>query len=115
MELARSSIQVRALVLAGDLLFVAGHPDYLGGDATAIRLMRQAERGNAQARRQLADQLAVWNGREGGFLQTVCTATGEMLAELHLDSPPVWDGMAAANGRLFLSTKDGSVLCLGGK
>lgn len=26
---------------------------------------------------------------------------------------PVWDGMIAANGRLYVSLKDGTVLCMG--
>jgi hypothetical protein len=29
--------------------------------------------------------------------------------------PPAWDGLAAAGGRLFLSTQDGRVVCLTGK
>jgi hypothetical protein len=29
-----------------------------------------------------------------------------------LSSPPVFDGMAAAGGRLYLSLMDGSILCL---
>jgi len=33
------------------------------------------------------------------------------MAEYKLDSLPVWDGMAAANGRLYLATKSGKVLC----
>ena len=40
---------------------------------------------------------------------------GEKLAEHRLDAPPVFDGMAAAGGRLLLATVDGRVLCLGGK
>ena len=40
---------------------------------------------------------------------------GTRLAEHPLDAPPVWDGMAAASGRLYLSTADGKVLCLGAK
>jgi hypothetical protein len=36
-----------------------------------------------------------------------------MGSELKLKSPPVWDGMAVAQGRLFVSTVDGKVLCFG--
>ena len=38
---------------------------------------------------------------------------GTRVAETELPSSPVFDGMAAAEGRLFLSLKDGSVICLG--
>jgi hypothetical protein len=30
-----------------------------------------------------------------------------------MPAPPVWDGMAAAGGRLFISTSDGYVVCMG--
>ena len=44
------------------------------------------------------------------------TATdGKKRSALHLDSPPVFNGMAAANGRLYVAAMDGSVLCLTGK
>jgi len=35
------------------------------------------------------------------------------LAEHKLSSPPVFDGMAAAAGRLYVCTMDGAVYCLG--
>lgn len=28
---------------------------------------------------------------------------------------PVWDGLAAANGRLYLATEDGKVVCFTGR
>jgi hypothetical protein len=42
-------------------------------------------------------------------------AAGKKLSELKLQSEPVFDGMIAANGRLFMSTRDGRVICLGAK
>ena len=41
------------------------------------------------------------------------TAKGEELARLDLASPPVWDGMAVADGRLYMTTRDGKVVCMG--
>jgi len=32
-----------------------------------------------------------------------------------LDSIPIFDGMAAADGKLFLSLKNGELACYGGK
>jgi hypothetical protein len=43
----------------------------------------------------------------------VSTADGKSLFRLDLPAEPVWDGMAAANRRLYLATNDGKILCLG--
>ncbi len=51
-------------------------------------------------------------GRRGGLLWAVRAADGHKLAEWTLEAPPAWDAMVAANGRLYLSTVDGKVLCL---
>jgi hypothetical protein len=36
-----------------------------------------------------------------------------MSTKLQLDAPPVWDGMIAVEGRLYISLADGSIVCLG--
>ena len=51
---------------------------------------------------------------ETGFAQAQATAT-RMAAEWKLDALPVFDGLIAADGRLFLSTADGKVRCFTGK
>ncbi|MHC4399588.1 MAG: outer membrane protein assembly factor BamB family protein [Planctomycetota bacterium] len=52
---------------------------------------------------------------EGGVLAAYSVQTGEPLAEYRLDVPPVFDGMAATVGRVYLATKDGRLLCFSGK
>ena len=47
-----------------------------------------------------------------GRLLALAAADGKTLAERDLP-PPIWDGMAAAYGRLFVSTRDGKLICLG--
>jgi hypothetical protein len=37
------------------------------------------------------------------------------LASHDLEVPPVFDGLIAAQQRLFISLQDGSLLCLGGE
>jgi len=37
------------------------------------------------------------------------------MSKLELDSVPVFDGMIAANGKLYLTTRDGYVLCMTGR
>jgi hypothetical protein len=44
----------------------------------------------------------------------VSAADGKGLVTYRLGAMPVFDGMAAAHGRLYLSMADGHVLCLGG-
>ena len=43
------------------------------------------------------------------------TSDGEKLAEYELDSPPVLDGMMAAQGRLYVAARDGRLTCMGKK
>ena len=47
-----------------------------------------------------------------GSLRMLDTRDGATRSELQV-SPPAWDGLAAARGRVFLSTQDGRVVCLG--
>ncbi len=79
----------RAMVLAGETLFLAGPPD------RATRSMLAFE------------------GQRGVMLAAVSAQDGEMLGEYKLPTLPVFDGMAAARGRLYLSLQDGTLLCMG--
>ena len=47
-----------------------------------------------------------------GKLKTYAAKDGSTLGEQTLVQP-VWDGLAAAGGRLYLTTMDGRLLCLG--
>jgi len=48
-----------------------------------------------------------------GRLLVLSTSDGRKLGEQKLPGPPVWDGVAAAYGRLYITLADGTVLCLG--
>jgi len=50
---------------------------------------------------------------KGGVLRVVSCKTGKTLGELKLDSPPVWDGLAAAEGKLLVSLTNGKIVCFG--
>ena len=84
-------VRIRAMVAAGPTLFVAGPPDVADE----------------------ADPYAAFEGRKGALLWSVAVADGRKLAEIKLDAEPVFDGLIAAGGRLFMTTRDGRVLCLG--
>ena len=51
----------------------------------------------------------------GGVLLAVSKTGGNIKDRSELDSPPVFDGLAAARGRLYLSTQDGVILCFAGR
>jgi hypothetical protein len=61
------------------------------------------------------DHWAWYEGLRGGMLVAYSRKEGEKLAQYPLASPPVPDGLAAANGRLYLSLKSKEVLCMGAK
>ncbi len=95
----------RAMLLAGDTLFIAGPPDLVDEERAGRRLA------DAEVRRQLAEQDAAYRGKKGAILWAVSAGSGERLAERRLDAMPVFDGFAAARGRLYLTTTNGAVLC----
>jgi len=85
--------RVRAMVLAGPTLFVAGSPDVVDPK----------------------DPWAAVEGRDGGVLRALSARDGSTLGKWPLEAAPAWDGLAAAAGRLYLSTSDGRVMCFAGK
>jgi len=115
------SLHVRAMVLARcpDLrqetqgqadkaLFIAGPPDVVDEEEAFYNPNDEG------VLARLDKQSAALEGQSGALLLVVSASDGEKLAEYKLDSPPVFDGMAAANGRLYFSTIDGKVMCMGG-
>ena len=106
----RAALMARGMVLSGKTLFVAGPPDVLGN---------KTPEGNHPytlvSAKALAEQEAAFAGRKGAVLWAVSADDGKKLSELKLAAPPVWDGMAAANGRLYIATQDGRILCFAGK
>jgi len=59
------------------------------------------------------DPLGAFENRKGGLLYAVDAATGEKRTERALASPPVFNGMAAAAGRLFVAEEGGALTCFG--
>jgi hypothetical protein len=94
-------VTVRAMLLAGRTLFVAGPPELL------------ALTGRSITEQDLDAVKAAYDGQRGGMLQALSTESGLKLNERKLVSPPVFDGLIAADGCLFLVTVDGRIQCLG--
>jgi len=82
-------VLARALVLAGRTLFLAGPPE---------RALRS---------------VSAFEGKRGTMLLAAAAADGKALGSYKLDALPVFDGLAAARGRLFISLLDETLLCLG--
>ncbi|MEE8451796.1 MAG: PQQ-binding-like beta-propeller repeat protein [Thermoguttaceae bacterium] len=61
------------------------------------------------------DPAAAYDGLEGGTILVVSAEDGEAVAQYPTDAPIVWDGMAAAAGKLFVCTEGGQVLCWRGE
>jgi hypothetical protein len=96
-------VLVRAMALAGSTLFIAGPSDVLDESA-----MGRSPLGKEKL---ILRQEAALGGKGGAVLWAVSAQDGTKLAEYPLDSPPVFDGMAAANRRLYVSTVGGKVRC----
>jgi outer membrane protein assembly factor BamB len=86
----RVPVRVTAMVLAGQNLFIAGPPDVVPDD----------------------DPYAAFEGRKGAKLWVISAVDGTKLAEYELEHEPVFDGMAAGSGKLYIATTNGEVLCL---
>ncbi len=84
------AIRGSSMVVGSDRLFLAGVEDKVGDD----------------------DPWAFYDGKKGARLLVCSRADGKVTQELKLTSVPVFDGMAAAGGRLFISCTDGSLICL---
>jgi len=91
--MAKIPLRAQAMVLAKERLYMAGPPDIVPKD----------------------DPMASFEGRLGGKLWVVSATNGEKLTEYELDYLPVFDGMIAANGRMYIAAKNGRLICMGNK
>ncbi len=87
-----SPVRARAMVLTPERVFFAGQPN-LGNSSD--------------------DAFASYRGEKGAKVVAVAVEDGAIMSELDLPAAPVFDGMASARGRLYLSLKGGTVVCLG--
>ena len=102
-------VVTRAMVMAGKNILVSGPPDLVNEEYAFERMTQK----DPAIQKELAEQDASLSGQRGGVMQVVNTETGETSGEFKLDRPPVWDGMAVAHGRIYVSTTDGKVQCYG--
>jgi hypothetical protein len=82
-------LRVRAMVKAGETLFVAGPPDGIDKN----------------------DPLGPFEGRGKALLRTFSAEDGKPQAEIPLPAQPIFDGMVAANGNLYIAHTSGALSC----
>ncbi|MFH0938694.1 MAG: PQQ-binding-like beta-propeller repeat protein [Planctomycetota bacterium] len=91
-------IPIRTLSMAGadQVLFVAGVPDEgLTQDLPPEQFWPPLE------------------GKKGGDLYALSKTDGKLLHKQKIEYMPIFDGMAVANGRLYISVEGGKLLCFG--
>ncbi len=81
----RVPVRVRTMVFTAGHILIAGPPDLMDLDA--------------------------FEGKAGGVLLVLDAATGKIRSRHTLQSPPVFNGAAAARGRLYIVCEDGSIAC----
>jgi hypothetical protein len=86
-------IYVRAMIKSRESLFLGGAPDTLDPD----------------------DPLALFEGRAPGCLWALDPVSGRKKAQLDLPAMPVFDGLAATEGALYLSLNDHTLTCFTSK
>jgi len=59
----------------------------------------------------LEKQENLWTGEKGAILLSVDKKNGRTLAEYKLEALPVFDGMVAAQSRLYISLRNGTLQC----
>ncbi len=113
----KTDIHVRAFLVApregadrSHLLFAAGPPEIID-EYDAITLVERQQRSGFKVGKIYQKEKAM-AGELGATLLVVLGADGTILSRTELDAPPVFDGMSAADGRLFLSDTKGRLICL---
>lgn len=100
-------ILVRAMVKTDDQLHLFGPEELVNQEAAQKSITMQ------QTQKVLARQAAAMRGEHGGTLLRVNAADGTIQSGYRLATTPVFDGMASADGRLYIALSDGTVNCLG--
>ena len=102
-------ILAKAMVLANDRLFIAGPRD------VADEKVLWGRSNEPIFKERMSEQAAWFQGRHGGIMQVFSKQDGRKLAEKKLAYLPAFDGLIAANGKLYMATECGAIVCYEGK
>ncbi len=95
----------RGMVMAGGSVAVAGPPDLVDEEYAFEALTRKDE----SIMEALREQDAALDGKKGADMIFVNRDDGSQSRRLHLEAPPVWDGMIVAQGCVLVATTNGKV------
>jgi outer membrane protein assembly factor BamB len=98
-------VAVRAMVKAGDTLFMAGPPDVLDEDV----MFQEIHLPGSDP--IIEEQNASYLGELGSIIYAVDAKTGKMLVSMEIDEVPAFDGLITANGKIYMSTTEGELVC----
>lgn len=94
----------RAMVLTKDKLYIAGFPDAGKKDKAHANILQYTNPDEA---------IKAFQSAKGACIRVISKTDGTIVSEVKLEAGPVFDGMSAAGGNLFISLKNGKVVCLG--
>ena len=98
------------LVLCGDTLFMAGSPRVDRDKVVELLKAQNVDRYHADPLFKDAEDTIT--GRKGGILYAAKKDDGTKLSQMALPSIPVFDGLIAADERLYVSMRNGELMCL---
>jgi outer membrane protein assembly factor BamB len=109
-------ILAKGMVLTDKILWIAGPEDVVDEEAAFDWWAMDPNDPNYDP--NMSDKLdaqdAAFLDESGAKLRAVATWDGQTLTEYDLESVPVFDGVAAANGSLYIVTNSGKVKCFRG-
>jgi len=96
---------------------IAEHAEWAKDPFAAPDAGQQRSKPGTQLHNRIHAMALAGNGKlfvihQDGRLRVLSTVDGTCLSETQVP-PPAWDGLAIAEHRLFLTTQDGTILCLG--
>jgi outer membrane protein assembly factor BamB len=97
----KKPITVRAMATSKAKIIIAGPVDV-------------GEKGEHLSFTNAKEALAAFEGQKDIFLQMIDKENGQKLFELKIDDYPGFDGLSIAQGKIFLSGKNGVLTCFGG-
>jgi hypothetical protein len=101
-------ILAKAMVLANDRIFIAGPRDVVDEKEFWGRSNEKI------FQEKMAAQAEWFKGKHGGIMQVFSKKGGRKLAEKKVAYLPAFDGLVAANGKLYMVTECGSIVCYKG-
>jgi len=107
---AEVSVCAEGLVLSGDTLFMAGSARIDRGKVLELLQKQTVDRYDADPLFRDAEDTIT--GKKGGVLYAAKKSDGAKLMQVGLPSIPVFDGLIAADERLYVSMRNGVVMCL---